>query len=259
MDVASVLATGAEARKRTWYHEAVVAWRTGVLPTLPDGDTKRLVGNALVGRRSYENARQAYFAALSGDPTNEGLLVGLGQVCFELGDQVAAIELFRTASRLHPDSYRARAVLASALALLGQKEDAVAEYERCLAVAAEEAQALRGLAHLLLFDDPVRAAQLFARVRANDGHAAPRPGSPAPKAAPANVLRQVETVLASAQQLVNQGRFSEAVCLIEGALALDPTSTSARAALGITLRAQHSYVPATRLYRKLAAELPVTN
>lgn len=79
-------------------------------------------------------ARQSYLLAARRWPDNLTFALGLGNTAYAAGDRAAAVDAFRRASELHPDSGAAFNNLAVALMELGRLTEARAAAEKALAI-----------------------------------------------------------------------------------------------------------------------------
>jgi tetratricopeptide (TPR) repeat protein len=114
--------------ERTW--ERADYWGLVVLPPhdLPASADERSYLKAVLGLEQadqWEGAAMAYSAALQRWPNSLGAIIGLGNSYYAMGDLVRAEQVFRSATKTHPQSGEVFNNLAHVLADLGRYAEAL--------------------------------------------------------------------------------------------------------------------------------------
>ncbi len=187
----------------------------------------------------YLNQKEATYAeqcALRVTELDDNVAAGhslLGLARQALGDHRKALEAFRRAVELAPESYEARHTLARELADTGQVAEAKAEVQLALELPLARSSARILLAKLLMFEgDEVGAQAQIDRVLLDDVNH--------PEAN--DVLGNI---------LMNRRAFDEAEAAFRRALSSDAQYRSALANLGALLEQQKREAEAVELYERL--------
>lgn len=137
-----------------------------------EADVRALLGDILLGSGAFEEADREFLAALRLDPSQVDARVGHARVQAHTRDEAAGIAALADASNAAPSSFSAAFYLAVALDSAGRHDQAMAAYERALAISPEVASALVGLSAAALAlgrDDEAEVA--FARALRADASA----------------------------------------------------------------------------------------
>jgi tetratricopeptide (TPR) repeat protein len=102
----------------------------------------------------YDEAREAYGAALEQDPRCCEAVYNLGSLAEDRGDLEGAVRSYRQALALSPDYADAHFNLAGALARSGHAEEAIGHWQRYLELDAGSPWARIARAHLEVLEPP---------------------------------------------------------------------------------------------------------
>jgi tetratricopeptide (TPR) repeat protein len=137
------------------------------------GSAHDLRGRILAGRGDHAGAEREFRAALDVGNETAGLRVALAELLLARDDLAGAERELAAAVRLSPDWAPARFNHGGVLARLGRTQDAIAEYERCVALDAEDPDAFANLAWLCADAGRIPDAERHARraLQLKPGHA----------------------------------------------------------------------------------------
>ena len=122
-----------------------------------------LLGNALAGLKSVDEAVAANRRALALDPDRAGMYVNLGALEYIKGDVKASEAAYRAAIDADPASVMAVVALADFLAITGRPAEAEAAYHEALKMEPTHAAANRALAMFYLESGRLRQAEVYLR------------------------------------------------------------------------------------------------
>jgi putative PEP-CTERM system TPR-repeat lipoprotein len=178
-------------------------------------------GDALIGLKRYDEARDSFESVLAARPNNLNALQGLAAAAFGSGGIGAARSVFTGA----PDSFRQQPRYWLALGSLelqaGAYEQAESAFTTAVKRTADDPESPHGLAAL--------AGLTESQLRLNKLEAAKATGERLLKAAPKSPLAK----LLGAQAAAGAGDLVRARELLEEVVSADPANTQARALLGL--------------------------
>ena len=113
----------------------------------------------------FDQARTHLEQALESDDRNAVAWMAFGAVAFELDDLAVAADAFDRASRLAPNRFEPHFNMGSILELVGDYEQAAAQYERALELAPGQLHVVENLArcYMAIRGKPARARDLMTQ------------------------------------------------------------------------------------------------
>ncbi|MCR9098159.1 MAG: tetratricopeptide repeat protein [bacterium] len=142
-----------------------------------DSELHELKGDALLAKRDVEGGRAALEKAVELEPRNVSAHISLADVEARRGDAEAVLSVLERASGAVPESAELQYRLAQAYDRLRRTSDALATYEKTIALNPEFAMAKNNLAYLLAehggdLDRALELAQQAKEAMPDDGNAA---------------------------------------------------------------------------------------
>jgi protein O-GlcNAc transferase len=145
--------------------EAVDAYRHAIALGPDFADAYKNLANALESLNRKEEAEKARETVTILNPSGAEALFRLGAAKHLRNDLSGAAEVYRRAIQIEHDHLGAHVELASALALLGQTDEALAVHRRLLAMRPIEAKYHSNMLLCLQYNDKISAEELFAEHR----------------------------------------------------------------------------------------------
>ena len=211
-----------------------IAAQTGIAPQTPSAEAYIAEGNQHAQARQYDRAVEAYRQALRLNPESAAAHHGLGSVYINMGRAPEAVEPLRTAARLAPQNAATRLNLGIALALLRRADEALAELNEARRLSPQDPRIHNEIGNTLhnsfgRIEEALAAYQEARRLN---------PNVPA-------VHHNIGLML------MRLGRFGEAVAPLEEALRLNPAYRSARFHLSNAYSRLGRYAEAVESWTKL--------
>ena len=187
------------------------------------------LGSTLAQSGDYAGAVQVFRQALALEPNSVGAHLNLGTALRETGNLDEALEHLRKVAEANPNDAAVQYQLGQTLGQSGNAPDAIAAFERALALDPEKREAYYALGSALKQQSAARKATVS-------------PASPA------------DDPVRRAQEPLGQGDLRAARAQLEEAVRLDETDAEAHTLLGFTL-GQQGDLPAAILHLERAIAL----
>ncbi len=117
-----------------YYNEAIKIDEKYINPRIQIANIYYQLGNDKIGTSQYERARDILRVILNMDSNNYSAVLLMGKTEEKLTNIENAISYYRKASRLKPDEYAPKALLADALLSIGRVNEAISQFELSLSI-----------------------------------------------------------------------------------------------------------------------------
>jgi tetratricopeptide (TPR) repeat protein len=117
-----------------YYNQAIKIDNKYINPMLQIANIYYKLGNNKIGISQYEKARDLLRDILKIDPENYNAVLLMGKTAEKLTNIEEAITYYRKASRLKPQEYPPKALLADALLSIGRINEAISQFEISLSI-----------------------------------------------------------------------------------------------------------------------------
>ena len=201
--------------RRERNEQAVTKLEKLVAIELNDAQARADLGAAYAATGNFDKAREQFQKSLQIRPDDASALVGLGNVYLKKGQIEEAVDLLRRAAKADRQAYEPRFLLASAYNTVGRYADALAECNEALRLGGTDpeiyyhfARAYRGLGRE---EDGRKALARFSALRSRSKDEL-------------EARREAVRLVDQAKPLVDEGKLSGAIALLEKAYHLDPTN-----------------------------------
>ncbi len=170
------------------------------------------LGAAYAGALNFEKARTNFEQALGIDPRNASALIGLGHAELKAEHPSEAIKLFGRAIQAAPHAFEPRYLRGLAFSGIGQNREAIADLEAAIQLGGRDPEIYYRLAQvnraLGRKEEAQRALEQFAALRSQSNK-------------DEESRREAARLTTEAKAMVEEGKLSDAIGLLEKSLALE--------------------------------------